>query len=333
MFQGAPSPKQTLNLHVYPIDANLPGNIMSSSLASITLRCGSAFARLEPSLGGRIAACELQQPDGCITPVIHPFPEGETQVEQWAKGGIYPLVPYWGRIDHATLRHEGQTYPLQVYPDAAPHTLHGIAQRRPWRAEQTAPDAAVMTYTHAPDAHWPWPFVASMALVLTAKQLTADLVLTNTGEATMPAGIGFHPYLPRHPMLRLRLEAERCWESTLDYLAVRPMVIPAESDFGHEKPLTDTAFTAFYENWQSPLALRQATGPRLLLGASPTLNHLVLHQPEGAPYACIEPVSHVADAFNLAERGVNRTGAVFLATGASLAGQMTLGWETPGSFP
>lgn len=304
---------------------------MLPSHPSITLRHGPAFARLAPSLGGRIAACELQQPSGCIRPVLYPFPEGETQVEQWAKGGIYPLVPYWGRIDHAALRHEGISYPLQVHPDAAPHTLHGIAQRRPWRAEQTAPNAAVMTYTHAPDAHWPWPFVATMALVLTAEQLTLDLVLTNTGEATMPAGIGFHPYLPRDPMLQLRLKAERCWESTLDYLAVQPMAIPAEDDFGFERPLAGAAFTAFYENWQSPLTVRRGTGPRLLLGASDTLNHLVLHQPEGTPYVCIEPVSHVADAFNLAERGVDRTGALLLAPGASLAGQMTLGWETPGN--
>jgi aldose 1-epimerase len=302
---------------------------MAPSHPSITLRHGRAFARLAPSLGGRIAACELRQADGRITPALHPFPEGETQVEQWAKGGIYPLVPYWGRIDHAALRHEGTTYPLQMYPDAAPHTLHGIAQRRPWHADQTAPNTAVMTYSHAPDTHWPWPFVASIAIILMETQLRADLVLTNTGEATMPAGIGFHPYLPRDPLLQLRLKAQRCWESTPDYLAVRPKVIPSEIDFRIEKPLADNAFTAFYENWQSPLSVRQGTGARLLLGASDTLNHLVLHQPEGTPYICIEPVSHVADAFNLAERGVDRTGAVLLASGASLAGQMTLRWETP----
>jgi aldose 1-epimerase len=136
----------------------------------------------------------------------------------------------------------------------------------------------------------------------------------------------------REPLLQLWLRAERYWESTLDYLAVRPLAIPPENDFGVERSLAGEAFTAFYENWQTPLSVRQDRGPRLLLGASNTLNHLVVHQPEGMPYVCIEPVSHVADAFNLVERGVDRTGAMFLGAGACLAGQMTLGWEALGSF-
>lgn len=294
---------------------------------SITLHHGQSSARLNPSLGGRIATCELRQADGRIAPVLHPFPEGETQVEQWAKGGIYPLVPYWGRIDQAVLKHAGVDHALAVYPEAAPHTLHGIAQRRPWRVKQTTPDTALLDYQHEPDAHWPWAFAASLQVNLAEMALHVELILTNTSDTTMPAGIGFHPYLPRTASLRLRVQAERAWGCTADYLATQPIAIPAESDFATERPFSDAGFTAFYENWQSPLTLCEGQGPRLLLTASSSLNHLVLHQPVGMPYVCVEPVSHVANAFNLAEQGMESTGAVFLPAGASLSGRMLLAWE------
>jgi len=41
-------------------------------------------------------------------------------------------------------------------------------------------------------------------------------------------------------------------------------------------------------------------------------------------YLCLEPVSHVADGFNLAARGVAGTGAVLLPSGGVLRGQMTI---------
>jgi aldose 1-epimerase len=302
---------------------------MNDSSSVITLTHGAARLRCVPALGGRITACALEQADGRAVPVLHPYPEAETGLERWAKGGIYPLVPYWGRIAQSVLHHAGHAYPLAPHPDAAPHTLHGIAHRRAWTVQDSGADFAVISYRHEADAHWPWPFRAELRLALRSSVLGLAIAVTNTGGQDMPAGIGLHPYLPRGAALRVQFAAERCWGSTSDHLATEPGPVPATADFSAERALSNDASTVFYEGWHSPVTLRHGRGPRLLLSASDTLDHLVLHQPEGAPYLCVEPASHVADAFNLHARGVAGTGSRTLPPGASLAGRMALAWEHP----
>ena len=65
--------------------------------------------------------------------------------------------------------------------------------------------------------------------------------------------------------------------------------------------------------------------PAIIIDLKGDLTNLVLHVPVGAPYACIEPVTHVADAFNLAAAGVEGTGARVLQPGETLAGLVRLG--------
>jgi aldose 1-epimerase len=58
--------------------------------------------------------------------------------------------------------------------------------------------------------------------------------------------------------------------------------------------------------------------------SAPPLDFLVLHAPAGTPYACLEPVSHAADAFNLAANGIAGAGARRLAPGEILAGRVRI---------
>ena len=57
------------------------------------------------------------------------------------------------------------------------------------------------------------------------------------------------------------------------------------------------------------------------------LTHLVAYVPRGAPYLCVEPVSHVANGFNLAAAGVEDTGTHVLEPGATLDARASLEWE------
>ena len=58
----------------------------------------------------------------------------------------------------------------------------------------------------------------------------------------------------------------------------------------------------------------------LAITADPLFGHLVIYIPPGQDFFCVEPVSHVNDGFNLAERGVADTGVRVLAPGESLRG-------------
>lgn len=300
---------------------------MSQRLPVISLHNGAARAEIIPALGARISSCVLPRAGGAPAPVLHPFPTDETQVEQWAKGGIYPLVPYWGRIANSLLHFGGHQHALTAYPDAAPHTLHGIAQRRPWDVTQQTEQAITLAYVHQHDAHWPWPFEATLQVQLHPDALEVRIAVKNTADEMVPAGIGLHPYLPASAQSKLHFQAPCLWEASPDYLALRPAKVPPQADFSTARELGEVTFTGLYQNWRSPIALTSLAGERLLLSASETLDHLVIHQPGATPYVCIEPVSHTADAFNLHERHMPGTGTRLLAPGEELSGRMTLAWD------
>jgi aldose 1-epimerase len=54
---------------------------------------------------------------------------------------------------------------------------------------------------------------------------------------------------------------------------------------------------------------------------------MVVHRPRNIDYLCLEPVSHVANGFNLAAKGWRETGTIVLKPGESVAGQLALAVE------
>lgn len=293
----------------------------------LVLRKGAACARLAPALGGRVTACHLQGADGRVQSVLQAYPETHTDLDAWAKGGLYPLVPYSGRVRDARLQHEGQVWPLQAYPGSR-HTLHGIAHRRPWALVERSEDRAVIACEHRPDDHWPWPFTATMTLVLSADALSVDLRLCNTGTQRMPAGIGLHPYVLHEPDEALRYRAGAPWPFDGDYLALGCAVPPPDvsDQLVSAAQCQAGEVTRFHARWQGPLdVLDRSSGlPRLRLQARGAMDQLVIHRPASAPYVCLEPVSHVADGFNLAAQGVPGTGTLWLEPCTCLQGGVVI---------
>ncbi len=291
----------------------------------IELRSGGARARVAPLLGARVTHCALQNAHGAATALFHPYPEAHTDLARWAKGGLYPLIPYWGRISQARLRHAGEDFALAAHPDALPHTLHGTAHQAAWTVVSRDTASLVLKLDQSPDAHWPWPYEAELVFLLTSRSLHIALAVTNTGARPMPAGIGLHPYIARSPGLGVRFAAPKQWMPTADYLATGASATTEADDFGTGRRLGDAAFTMFYSDWNGKARLTDidAHGSTVRISASPTLDHLALHQPAGAPYVCLEPASHTSDAFNLAARGVPGTGTCVLAPGERLSGWAT----------
>ncbi|SFP62423.1 aldose 1-epimerase [Variovorax sp. OK605] len=298
----------------------------------IELRSGVAFARVAPALGARITRCVLQSSggmQGTATELLHPYPEDHSDLMRWAKGGIYPLIPYWGRISQARLRHAGKVFALAPHPDALPHTLHGTAHQACWAVTARADDSLALGLRQPADAHWPWPYEAELVFTLSPGALHIALAVTNTGCALMPAGIGLHPYLARQGDTGIQFTAARRWLPTADYLATAAGDTTKAEDFSRERRLGDAPFTMFYSAWNGEARVTARAGAdgcersstrAVHITASPTLDHLVLHQPPGAPYVCLEPASHTADAFNLAAHGIPGTGTRVLAPGERLSG-------------
>ncbi len=284
----------------------------------VELQAGAARARLVPAAGGRVSALWLERPGGGSSEVLHPYPEDFFDPLRWGKGGIYPLAPYSNRIADAQVQVGEAHVALQAHPDAAPHTLHGNAHAQPWQLEHASVDTATLVL-HSPAAPaWPWRYTARMVLQLAPHSLSIRITLTNTDSRVMPAGLGLHPYFRHAPAAVLGYRAKTFWEATPEFLATHARAPSAAEQHDPARPLPEGGLTWYVGAWDGEALLDLPDGARLRIVADETLSHLVVHRPDNLAYLCLEPVSHVANGFNLAAQGVAGTGTRLLAPGESL---------------
>ncbi|WP_377841965.1 hypothetical protein [Bosea sp. UC22_33] len=279
----------------------------------VVLRAGTLEATISPAQGGRLATLRDL---ASIPPrdLVVPLRTWPAEPRRWPKGGAYPLIPYSNRIADGCLRHADRVWSVEPHSDAAPHSLHGTAHLREWQVEATDATRAVLTFSAEPDGDWPWPYSARQSFELTPETLRIVLSIENRGAEPFPAGLGWHPYLAWSPGAEVRHDARRRWLYDGDYIATGETV-PAD--------LVDSR-TCYLSDWTG-LEISHADGHCVHVVADPALSHLVLHRPDDDAYLCVEPVSHVANGFNLAADGVVGTGTNLLGAGASFSAWVELG--------
>lgn len=279
----------------------------------LVLRSGRLEATVSPKEGGRLAT--LRDLSGTAPrDLVVPLRAWQAEPRRWPKGGAYPLIPYSNRIADGCLHHAGRVWSVEPHPDAAPHSLHGTAHLREWEVESSDPTRAVLTLSAAPDGDWPWPYLARQSFELTPETLRIELSIENRGIEAFPVGLGWHPYLAWSPDTEIRHDARRRWLYGEDYVATGE-TIPADAVGSR---------TSYLSDWTG-LEISHADGHSVRVTTSPALSHLVLHRPDDDAYLCVEPVSHVANGFNLAARGIAGTGTHLLGAGASFSAWVELG--------
>ena len=290
----------------------------------VQLHCGQASLRLLPAAGGRISALRLVRPAGGGVEILHPYPEDFFDPIHWAKGGIYPLMPYSNRIANAVVRVNGEKVALKAHPDAAPHTLHGNAHALAWRALHIDVSSAVLALDAAPCAAWPWHYWARMRVELSPNALVVRLEIRNADTRVMPAGIGLHPYFRHRPEARVGYQATTVWPPTAEFLPGAPRPPEAGETYLPARSLPGGGLTHYAGGWDGTALIDVPEDARLRLTGDAAFGHLVVHRPDNLAYLCLEPVSHVADGFNLAARGVADTGTRLLPPGESLSGTVRM---------
>jgi aldose 1-epimerase len=292
----------------------------------IELACGGATARLLPHAGGRTSRLCLVDPVHGFTEVLHPYPDGPQDrfdPVHWAKGGIYPLIPYSNRIENATLRVGDAAFSLTPHPDALPHTLHGHAHTQAWQAQLIDASSATLRLDSPASKDWPWHYHASQHIALTESSLTVSLTLTHLGTGAMPAGIGLHPYFRHTAEAKIAFGARQQWSVAPDFLPLGNQAARVHNPYADgPHVLPAGTMTDYWADWDGKASLQLPGEANLQLTSSPTIRQLVVHRPVSPIYLCLEPVSHVANAFNMAARGVADTGAVWLKAGETLSGQV-----------
>lgn len=290
----------------------------------VLLVADGAQAVLRPAAGGRVCSLTLCHANGRTVPVLYPYTAAGVDPLHWGKGGIYPLVPYSGRIARARLQTPQGEVTLAPHPDVLPHTLHGNAHGQAWQVLAFDDASATLALDSAASAAWPWRYRCELTCTLERQALQMRLSLRHEEARPMPCGLGLHPYFLHEPGARLRYQAGSRWDTTPEHLAWRERPLQAHESFETWRPLPQGPLTDVVSRWDGRLALDLPSGDGIELQADPLLSHLVIHRPEPPLYLCVEPASHVVDGFNLAASGVAGTGAVLLTAGQTLQADLRI---------
>jgi len=280
---------------------------MTSSPSIVELRAGELRLALRADLGACIAGLWRAG-----LPVLRSTEPAA--LESSRLSGCYPLVPYSNRLGYRRFRWQGRDYTTLPNFDDNPHSVHGVAWQRPWAVVESSPAQALLRYTHAGDAHWPFDFSVDQRFSLEAGALEVQLAFTNRAPLAQPVGLGWHPYFPKRERSRMHIELAERWDSDATGLPVRRVAQPGiDADVAHLE------FDNCFEGWRGAARLRDE---KLSLRLTSSLRYLVVFTPQTKPYYCVEPVSHVSNALHMADPAAH--GLVTVEAGQALAASMRL---------
>jgi aldose 1-epimerase len=282
----------------------------------IRLRHGSLKAVVSPRIGRLVSLQDFS--GGNVDDVIVPLRKWPAESRRWAKAGAYPLIPYSNRISNGKLRHAGRSFNVDPHPDAWPHSLHGHSHLLPWMAEAIGQDRVTLRVDSEPGNDWPWRLTAWQSFELSPGTLRVTLGIQNLDRKSFPAGVGWHPYFAWASDYTIRHDARWWWPFDEEYLPTQER----RSLKGKDDPLQSHR-TAYLSEW-THVDVDRGDRRGLRLTADKILSHLVIHHVQDGGYVCIEPVSHLADGFNLAESGLEGTGIQVLEPGQVLTGWVDL---------
>lgn len=289
----------------------------------LTLSNDALEAQIAPHLGARLCRLKARQSD---LELIVPLVDWQAPEHGWPKAGAYPLIPYSNRIAGARLDFAGTSYPLAPHPLDLPNALHGHAQRCAWEVLAHDAQRAELVLRESANTHWPWPFEARIAFTLRDQALDISFELHNIGSQPMPAGLGWHPFFATDADTTIHFDARRQWQLDDRFLPTGDSSPSPDATVLTPADWQTRDCAIYASEWDGLARIERHEGTLTLTTTAP-LTHLVAYAPRGGALCCIEPVSHVANGFNLAARGVEGTGMCVLAPHERMMAQVTLAWD------
>lgn len=154
---------------------------MKGTPDGIRLCAGDACATIAPSEGGRLVSLMVGGHELLVTEGNGPYARG-----------MFPMVPYAGRIRRGELHFRGHTYHLPI--TMPPHSIHGTLTNVAWDVSARGPHSVRLSARLGP----PWPFRGRVEQRFRIDPSTLSVELELDADEPMPAWMGWHPWFRRH---------------------------------------------------------------------------------------------------------------------------------------
>jgi aldose 1-epimerase len=287
---------------------------------TITLRADAAAVRLAPAAGGAITRYWHER-GGLTREWLRPPPPHP--IRGASPAAAFPLVPYSNRIRNGRFTFRGRPVQLPLNFPPERHSIHGQGWQAAWRPSAVTATEARLEYEH-PAGAWPWAYRATQRVALSPDRLVVSLAVQNESGDAMPVGLGWHPYFVRTETATVTADVRAMWLTDDEIMPTTLETAPA-GELARTIAVERVALDNCCVGWSGRARLEWPDlGARLTMTAAAPLDCLVVFTPPGRPFFCVEPVSHVTDAFNLAAAGRSDTGMRVLESGDALEATVTL---------
>ncbi len=277
------------------------------------LKNADSSVALCPDLGATLAYFRWRDHD-----ILRPAPANAVAERRLRQMACYPLVPFSNRVAFADLPFGGKRIHLRANAPPESHALHGFGWQRAWQVHARSAQALELRLRHEPDEDWPFACEAAYSVELRGDGLHLHLSVKNCGEGAMPAGLGLHPFFPLDDDTGLEATWHSMWEMDADKLPTINVPTPAECDFRQRRLVDQWQVDNCFCGWGGRATLFYATH-RVHLRAGTDCSRIFCYAPgDERRFVALEPVSHINNAFVLADRGVADTGMRALAPGEGM---------------
>jgi aldose 1-epimerase len=259
---------------------------------AIEVRGGRWRFAVRPDVGGSLAGLWVDLPSRRDVPVLRPAPDDATGPLQMAS---FPLVPFCNRIEHGRFRWRDREVVLPPNHPGDPFPLHGYGWYAHWRVV-TVEASAVELAWESVAGDWPWPYAVRQRYAIEGDAFLVHLSMQNRGTATMPAGLGHHPYFPRTQATRLRANLPVAWPPDARLIPTDAVPNPRAAEFESGCRIASLRLDAGYTGWDGVAEIVQPdAGIRVEIRGARGAFHLYVPD---LPFFCAEAVSNQPNAIN-----------------------------------
>ncbi len=216
------------------------------------------------------------------------------------RGACFAMVPFCSRVSFGKFSYRNQSVVLPSNNPPEAHAIHGHGFQRAWEVIETQRDTVLLGYEYPAQA-WLWPYRARLRYRVTGRRLHVEAAVTNLAAATMPLGLGLHPYFPRTRGVVVQAQVAQWLQLDAQLLPVALSDIPPELDLRHGLTLSQQTLDHVFTGWNGTALLTwPASGeaPARQISLQSSCPYLVVWAPDGEDYFCVEGVSNLPDAFN-----------------------------------
>lgn len=260
-----------------------------------------------PEFGARLNSFKVHV-HGETLNIIDGYPDSRsTAGEPLSKGSL--LAPFPNRVADGKYAYRGEAYQLPINKEDEHNAIHGFMSTAPFAlvSSQAVDDYYELSFKTVSEGCEGYPF--SFALTVTYRfsgvWLEVDTELTNTGQTSIPAGFGWHPYFKTGS----RIDSLVMQLPTVEKIEVDDRLIPTGKrkkyeDFSQQTHIRETELDTgfhFLDAEREVQLVDESLGLQItlsMLGEDNSYEYLQVYTPEGREAIALEPMTCAADAFN-----------------------------------